>query len=146
MSDDGGIKGIMGQMAKVAQDSGEAIKDEVGEAIEQGAQAVISGPKPQPQDPLAQQKMQEEQSQRDEENQKKRQWAEFVVARETKIEEEQAAVRMKKKQEEQMKQQEEQQENQQEQVDLQEKNQKSADMIAVQRAARTRETKGGVGG
>lgn len=146
MSDGGGIKGIMGQMTQVAQDSGEAIKDEVGEALEQGAQAVISGPKPQPQDPLAQQKAQEEQAKRDEENLKNKQWAEFIVARETKIEEEQAAVRMKKKQEEQVKLQEEQQEKQKEQFELQKHNQKSADMTAIQRAARTREMKGGVGG
>lgn len=146
MSDGGGIKRIMGQMVQAARDSGEAIKDEVGEAIEQGAQAVVSGPKPQPQDPLAQQKAQEEQAKRDEENIKKRQWAEAIIVRETKIEEEMAQVRMKKKQEEQTKQQEEQQERQEEQFEMQKHNQKSADMTALQRAARTRETKGGVGG
>lgn len=144
---DGGIKQALGQ---IAQDTGEAIadplRDEVGQALEQGAQAVISGPKPQPHDPQALQKMQEEQAKRDEENFKKKQWAEFVVARETKIEEGQVAVRMKKKQEEQAKQQEEQQEKQEEQFEMQKHNQKSADMTAIQQAARKTEIKGGVGG
>lgn len=147
MSDGGGIKQALGQ---IAQDTGEALaeplKDEVGEALEQGAQAVISGPKPQPQDPAAQQKAQEEQIKRDEENQKTKQWAEATVARYQKIEEEQATVRMKKKQEEQAKQQEEQEEEQKEQFELQKQNQKSADITAIQKAARKAEIKGGVGG
>lgn len=146
MNDGGGIKGAIGQMVKVAQDSGEAVKDEVGEALEQGAQAVISGPKPQPQDPQAQQKAQEEQAKRDIENKEKKDWAEATVERYKKIEEEQVAVRMKKKQEEQVKVQEEQQEKQEEQFEMQKHNQKSADMTAIQQAARRTEIKGGVGG
>lgn len=146
MSDGGGIKGAIRQLTQATQDSGEAIKDEVGEAIEQGAQAVITSPKPQPQDPQALQRQQEEQAKRDEEDQKKKQWAEATVVRYQKIEEEQAAVRMKKKQEEQAKQQEEQQEQQEEQFELQKQNQKSADMTAIQQAARRTEIKGGVGG
>jgi hypothetical protein len=147
MSDGGGIKGAIGQ---IAQDTGEAltdtVKDAVGEAIEEGTQSVISGPKVQPQDPQAAALKQQEQVKRDEENQKKKQWAEGVVARYQKIEEEQAQVRMQKNQEEQKKEQETEQEKQEEMIDLQQKNQKSEDMTAIQQAARKTETKGGVGG
>lgn len=147
MSDGGGVKAVIGQFAR---DSGEAlvepVKDEVGEAIEQGAQAVIAGSKPVSQDPVAQQKFQEEQAKKQEENQKNMQWAETTIARYQKIDEEQAQERMKKKQEEQMKQQETQQEEQTKQFELQKQEQKSVDLTALQRKARGTEIKGGVGG
>lgn len=146
MSDGGGVKGAVGQ---IAQDVGEALAEPAGDIAEQAAEqagAVFTGPKPVPQDPVAQQKFQEDQAKREEENQKKMQWAQSTIARYQKIDEEQARVRMQKKQKEQMKQQEEQQEEQAEQVELQQHEQKSADMDAVQRKARVTEIKGGVGG
>ncbi|MFA5933497.1 MAG: hypothetical protein WCV81_04440 [Microgenomates group bacterium] len=147
MSDGQGIKQQIGQFA---QDVGEAIvepvKDSVGEAIEQGVQAVISTPKPVSQDPGALRQQQQEQAKKQEENSAKLQWAQATIARYQKIEEEQAAIRLKKKQEEQAKQQEEQVEKQEEMQDLQAKNQKSEDLVALQRAKARTETKGGVGG
>lgn len=147
MSDGGGVK--IGTL-QIAQDVGEAlvepVKDQVGEAIEQGAQAVISGPKQAPPNPQAKQRLEQEQAKKQEDNQKKIQWAEATIARYQKIDEEQAAVRMKKKQEEQSKLQEEHQEKQVKQFELQKQEQKSADMTAVQQAARRTEIKGGVGG
>ncbi len=147
MSDDGGIKAGIGQ---IAQDVGEAVaepvKDQVGEAIEQAAQTVIPGPKQVPPDPQATISFQQEQSKKQAENQKKMQWAQATIARYQKIDEEQAAVRMKKKQEEQSRLQEEHQEKQVKQFELQKQEQKSADLTAVQREARKTEIKGGVGG
>ena len=147
MSDGGGIKTGVGQFAA---DTGEAIvepvKDAFGEAIEQGVQAIIPGPQQAPQDPQAAQKFQQEQAQKQEENQAKRQWAEAIIARYRKTDDEQAAVRMKQKQEDNMKQQEEQQEKQEKGFELQKQEQKSADLTAIQQAARRTEIKGGLGG
>lgn len=147
MSDGGGIKANIGQFAA---DVGEAlvdpVKDSVGEAIEQGVQAVVPTQKPIPQDPQEAQKQQQDQAKKQEENAKNLQWANQTIARYEKIEEEIAQIRMKKKQEEQQKQQEEQQEKQVKGFELQQQNQKSADLTALQNAKARTETKGGVGG
>lgn len=146
MSDGGGTKASIGQ---IAQDVGEALVDPVvdqaEEAVEQ-AQSVVSNSKQIPPDPQDAQKQQAEQIKRDKTNQDKRQWAEATIARYKKIDEEQAEVRMQKKQVEQNKQQEEQVEKQEKGFELQQQVQKSTDLTSLQKAARSREIKGGVGG
>lgn len=147
MSDDKGIAAGIGQFA---QDVGEAlvepVKDQVGEAIEQGVQAVAP-PKqqPSPQTPQQLREQQAEQVKKREEEKKRLDWAQATIARYQKIEEEQAAVRAKKKQEEQVKQQEEEVEKQELGFELQQKEQKSQD-IALQQAKTKTEVRGGVGG
>lgn len=147
MSDGGGIKtGALQFAADVGETLIEPVKDQVGEAIEQGVQSVVSGPQQIPQNPQDIQKQQSDQANKQAENAKKLQWAQATIARYQKIDEEQAQVRMKKKQEEVAKQQEAQQEEQTEQFELQQQEQKSADLTAIQRKARGIEIKGGVGG
>ncbi|MDD2823435.1 MAG: hypothetical protein PHQ59_05145 [Candidatus Daviesbacteria bacterium] len=147
MSDGQGIKAGIGQFA---QDVGEAlvepVKDQVGQAIEEGVTAVASTPKPPPQDPQVLRQQQADQVKRQQEDAAKLQEAQQTIARYEKIEEEIAQVRLQKKQEEETKEQEEQVEKQEEMQDLQEKNQKSADITALERAERKTESKSGVGG
>lgn len=142
-----GIKAGIGQFA---QDVGEAlvepVKDQVGEALEQGTQAVVSSSQQTPQTPQDAQKQQADQAKKQEENTKKLQWAQATIARYQKIEEEIAQIRMKKKQADQAKKQEEQQIKQEKGFELQQQAQKSADLTALQRAKARTEIKGGVGG
>jgi len=140
MSDNSGIKAGIGQFA---QDVGEAlvepVKDQVGEAIEEGVQAVTSTPKLSPQDPQVLQQ-QAEQAKKQEEDAKKLQAVQQQIAGYEKIEEEIVAIRMKKKQDEEAKKQEEQVEKQEKGFELQKQQQKSVD-IATERAERSTENK-----
>lgn len=98
-----GIKGAIGQ---AVQDLGEAVvkpvAEEVGKAIEEGVQSIVSGP-PQP---LSQD--QDIQQQKQLEEQKKLAWAKRVIEWNRKLQEGQDKVRREKQQELLRKQQEEQ--------------------------------------
>ena len=144
MSD--GTKSNLGQLA---QDIGEAIfepvKDQVGQAIEEGVQSVIGIPtdpqtKPQPAalDPAVRQQR------RADENQKKAEWN-WRLQQYQKLEQQQKVDRQRLQQQAMKKQEEEKEEKKVEQFKIIEKDKKSQS-LAAQQAARKTEIRGGVGG
>lgn len=139
MSD--GIKSGIGQMAvDVKEAVVKPVADEVGKAIEEGVQSVVSGPKIQ--DPQAQQKQQEKQA----EEQKRKAWALRVIEWNKKIDEEQKKVRDQNQQKIVQAQQEEKEKQKVHQFQVMEQQKKDQQLTETQRAARKTELKGGVGG
>ncbi|MFH0937565.1 MAG: hypothetical protein V1808_04740 [Candidatus Daviesbacteria bacterium] len=132
--------GIKGAVADVNEAVVKPVVDEVGKAIEEGVQSVVSGPpKASPQDPATQQTKQAEET-------KKKAWATHVIDWYKKIDEEQAKVRQAKQQELTQKQQEEQQKKEVKQFESLQQEKKKEQLTAVQLAARATEIKRGVGG
>lgn len=133
--------GIGGAVFQGAKDLREAIVkpvvDEVGKALEEGVQTVVSGPKAI--DPAAQKKKQEEE-------QAKKAWALRVIDWYKKLQDEQLKIRQAKQQQATQAQQSEQQEKQANQFKVMEEQKKQNQMTELQRASRKSEIKGGVGG
>lgn len=111
------------------------VSDEVGKALEQGAQSVTG----QTLDPAVQQK-------KEVENQKKLAWAQKVIAWYKQVDGAQKMVRQEKQQATQVQQQEQQQEREVQQYKLVEKQQKQQELTHLQKEARKTEIRGGVGG
>lgn len=136
MSD--GIKGAVADtVADISEGVVKPVRDEVGKAIEEGVQSVVSGPKTL--DPAVQQKKQQDE-------QKRVAWARHVIAWYKNIQNAQEKVRAEELQKLQAKQSKEQDKKQVEQVDVLEQQKKRQEMSAAQLAARKTELKGGVGG
>lgn len=136
MSD--GVKGVVADTIKDVHEAVvKPVVDEVGKAIEEGAQSIVGSNKPL--DPVAQQKKQEEE-------QKRKQWAEKTIDWYKKIDQDQAKVRAENLQKQQAKQAEENQQKQVKQYSVLEQQKKSANITAVQAAARKTEQRRGVGG
>lgn len=135
--------GIGGALKQTATDIGEAIvkpvTDEVGKAIEEGAQQVTGSSQVKPLDPVVQQAKLVE-------DQKKRAWAIRVIEWNKKLQEEQQKVRQQNFQQDAGKKQEDQEKKKIKQFQIVEKQQKQMQMDATQKAARKTEMKGGVGG
>ncbi len=134
--------GPIGAIKQTAVDLGEAIGkpvvDEVGKAIEEGAQSA-TGYTPKPLDPQEQQKKMEE-------DQKKKAWAIHVIEWNKKIQEEQAKIRQQQKQQEMQKTQQETEKKKVKQFQIMEQKQKQVQLSEAQKAATKAERKGGVGG
>lgn len=138
MSD--GIKAGIGQMAgDVREAVVKPVADEVGKAIEEGVQSVVSGPKVQ--DPQAQQKQQEKQV----EEQKRKAWAIRVIDWNKKLNDEQQKVRQQQQQKQQSEQQEQKEKQQVKQFQIIEKKKKELPQ-AVMESQRKAELKKGIGG
>ncbi len=143
MSD--GIKAGIGQAVK---DVGEAVvkpvADEVGKAIEEGVQSVVSGPKTNPPigrqiDPVAQQKRHEDEA-------KRKTWAEHVINWNQQIQTSQDKVRQEEKQKLQAKKQEDQQKQEVKQYKAIEAQKKDQQITAIRREQTKTERKGGLVG
>lgn len=135
---DGSVGAAISQGAKDIHEAVvKPVVDEVGKAIEEGVQAVVSGPKVL--DPQAQQKKQEEE-------QKRKAWALRVIDWYKKLQDEQLKVRQAKQQQQMQVQQSDQQEKQVKQFKVMEEQKKKTEMTQLQRASRKSEIKGGMGG
>lgn len=132
-----GVKSGIGAAASLV---GEAIVkpvvDEVGKAIEEGAQTTFGSSNPAQHQPKAE----------TEEEQKRKQRAIEVIEWHRKIEEAQKQERERKKQQLLAQQQTEQQDKQKEQFEVVEKQQKNKQLTQVQIEATKAERKGGLGG
>lgn len=138
MSDGDGIKGAISDSVKDIHEAVvKPVVDEVGKAIEEGAQAIVGTTKTL--DPAVQQKKQEEEN-------KRKQWALRTIDWYKKIDQDQAKVRAENQQKVQAKQAEENQQKQVKQYAVLEQKRKSQSITAVQAAARKTELKRGVGG
>lgn len=137
MSD--GVKAGLGQ---VAADIGEAIvkpvADEVGKAIEQGAQSV-AGTTQKPVDP-------QEKQRKDLENQKKKAWAMRVIDWHKQIQANQQKVRQENLQKTQAEGQKKNEENKVKQFQVVKKQEQQQQLSVAQVAERRSEIKRGVGG
>lgn len=133
-----GFKSGLGQLAT---DVGEAVVkpvvDEVGKAIEEGAQSIVGTPKAL--DPAVQQKKKAEEE-------KRKQWALGVIDWNKQLEEAQQKVRRENLQKLQSQKQQKQQEKRVEQFKMVEKEQKQKQLTRIQIEATKAERKGGVGG
>jgi hypothetical protein len=136
MSDD-----LKAGLSQAAADITEAVvkpvADEVGQAIEQGVQSVVSTPKPV--DPVAQQKKQQEE-------QKRKEWALKVIEFNKQLQSAQQQVRQENQQKQSEEQQKKQEEAQVKQYKIVEKQKKDQQLTTTQREARKTELRGGVGG
>lgn len=134
---------IPGAIKQAVADIGEAVvkpvTDEVGKAIEEGAQSVAGGQQAKQLDPAVQQAKAVEE-------QKRRAWAVHVIEWNKKIQEEQQKVRQGQKQEEMQKSQQEAETQKVKQLQVVQQQQKQAQLTEAQKAARRTELKGGVGG
>lgn len=137
-----GVKSGVGQVAKdISESLVKPVTDEVGKAIEEGAQSVVGGGAYQnkPIDPVEQKRKQEE-------DVKKKQWAMNVINWNKQLDSAQQKVRQEQKQKEQQKKQEEEEKKKVKQFEVLEQQKKSQAMTALQRESRKTEIKGGVGG
>ena len=136
-----GIKTGIGQ---VVADVGEAVVkpvvQEVGKAIEEGVQSVVSGPQPQ----QSQQHQPPVEKQADEA--KRLAWAKHVIEWNKNLQEAQAKVRQEEQQKMAQQKQEATQEKQVEQSEAIEQKRRTQQMNAAQLAGRKTEIKRGVGG
>ena len=138
MSD--GMKSGIGQaVADIHEAVIRPVTDEVGKAIEEGAQSVVGAPTQKPVDPVEQQKKQEE-------DLKKKQWAMNVINWNKNLESAQQKVRQEEKQKEQQRKQEEEEQKKVKQYEVIQQQKKSQQMTALQKESRKTEIKGGVGG
>lgn len=137
------MPGVAGAIKQVGADIGEAVVkpviDEVGKAIEEGAQSVIGTPVQKPIDPVEQKKKQEE-------DLKKKQWAMNVINWNKQLDMAQGKVRQEEKQKEQGKKQEEDESKKVKQYEILQQQKKSQQMTTLQKESRKTEIKGGVGG
>lgn len=134
---------ITGAIKQIGTDMGEAVikpvTDEVGKAIEEGAQAIIGTPVQKPIDPVEQKKKQEE-------DLKKKQWAMNVINWNKQLDVAQQKVRQEEKQKIQQKNQEEDEKKKIKQYEVMQQERKGQQMTALQKESRKTEIKGGVGG
>lgn len=130
----GAVKQNIGEISEAVV---KPVTDEVGKAIEQGAQSVV-GVNPKPVDPMVEQKKQEEEL-------KRKQWAMQTIQRYKEIDEAQKKVRQEQKQKETQVKQEEEEKKKIKQYELMKKKQKPLPQ-AVSEAQRKTEIKRGVGG
>lgn len=133
--------GIKFGLSQIGADVREAVvkpvTDEVGKAIEEGAQSVV-GVTAKPVDPMVQQKKQEEEL-------KKKQWAIQTIQRYKQIDEAQKKVREEKKQKEFQETQKEEEQKKVKQYELIKKRQERLPQQVAEAQRRT-EVKKGVGG
>jgi hypothetical protein len=134
---DGFKSGLNQVTADVSEAVVQPVVDEVGKAIEEGVQSIVSGPKPV--DPAAQQKKQQD-------LQKRKDWALKVIEFNKQLQSAQQRVRDEQKQKITGQQQEEQEKQQIKQYEIVKKQEKDQQMTAVQKEAHKTEIKGGVGG
>lgn len=140
MSD--GVKSAVGQLAAdISEAVIKPISDEVGRALEQGAQSVVGATPNQP-DPLEEQKKQQKQM----EEQKKKQWALRVIEWNKQLEANQQKLKQEARQKESQKKQEESEKQKVKQFKVMEKQKKAQEMTVAQVAERRTEIKKGVGG
>lgn len=134
---------IGGAIKQTGTDISEAVikpvADEVGKAIEEGAQSVMGAPMQKPLDTVEQKKKQEAEE-------KKKQWAMSVINWNKQLDSAQTKVRQKRQQQEQQKKQEEEEKKKVKQYEVMQQQKKSQQMTALQRESRKTEIKGGVGG
>lgn len=138
MSD--GMKSGIGQITKdVSEAVVKPVTDEVGKAIEEGAQSVMGIPTQKPLDPVEQKRKQEEDF-------KTKQRAMYIINWHKQLDASQGKVRQEEKQQVQQKKQEEDEKKKVKQYEVLQQQKKSQQMTALQKESRKTEIKGGVGG
>lgn len=134
------MKSGIGQIAKdVSEAVVKPVTDEVGKAIEEGAQSVMGMPAQKPLDPAEQQKKQEE-------DLKKKMWAVKVINWNKQLDMAQGKVRQENQQKQQQTKQEEDEKKKVKQYEVLQQQKKGQQMTALQKESRKTEIKGGVGG
>lgn len=138
---DGAKSGVGQAVADISEAVIKPVTDEVGKAIEEGAQAVTGTGTHQakPIDPAEQKRKQEEEI-------KKKQWAMNVISWNQQLDSAQQKVRQEGKQKEQQRNQAEDEKKKVKQFEVIQQEKKSQQMTALQRESRKTEIKGGVGG
>ncbi|MDO8638818.1 MAG: hypothetical protein Q7R43_04540 [Candidatus Daviesbacteria bacterium] len=144
MSD--GMKSGIGQaVADIHEAVIKPVTDEVGKAIEEGAQGVVGASayqvkqnQPEAGRPLDERKQ--------EEDLKKKQWAMNVINWNKQLDSAQGKVRQEEKQKQQQVKQEEDEKKKVKQYEVLQQQKKSQQMTALQKESRKTEIKGGVGG
>lgn len=137
------MAGIAGAIKQIGGDINEAVvkpvSDEVGKAIEEGAQSVIGSAPQKPLDPVEQKRKQEE-------DLKKKQWAMNVINWNKQLDSAQQKVRQEGKQKEQQQAQQDDEKKKVKQYEVLQQQKKGQQMTALQKESRKTEIKGGVGG